>query len=550
MPMDHDSASPTVFDVVVVGAGFSGLYALHRLRNDLGLRVVVFEAGTGVGGTWYWNRYPGCRCDVPSYAYSFSFSPELDQEWSWTEKCAAQPEIERYLNHVADRFDLRRDIRLETRVTGARYDEATGLWDVTTDDGGITHARWFVSGAGILSAGNVPPFKGRDTFAGESYFTGQWPHHPVDLAGKRVGVIGTGSTGIQVVPVVAEQAAHLTVFQRTANYSVPSRNGPMDPEFERALKAKYPEARAKERASPVGLHEDSPTRRALDVSPEERQRVYEAAWEAGGFRLLVSTFTDLVTNREANRTISEFIAGKIRQRVRDPQVAEKLIPTHPFGTKRPALDNGYFEAFNRDNVALVDLRDTPIVEITPRGIRTSDREHPLDVIIYATGFDGFSGSLVRMDIRGRGGRRLQDHWAEGPRTALGFGTHGFPNFFMVTGPQSGVFFNVARNIEQHVDWIVDCIRYLRDHGHVAIEATPEGEARWNARVEAAANATLVPETDSWWVGANIPGKPRRILRFVGGAVAYQQACNEAAEKGYEGFELRRSERPPWCRPRS
>ena len=528
------------FDAVVVGAGFSGLYALHRLRGSLGLNVRLFEAGGGVGGTWYWNRYPGARCDVPSFWYSYSFSEELDQEWSWSEKCSSQAEIERYLNHVTDRFDLRRDIRFNMRVISARYDEAGNLWEIGTDDGQCVRARFFVSAAGLLSTGHIPDFKGLEKFKGERYFTGQWPREKVDFSGKRVAVIGTGSTGIQVIPVVAQEAAHLTVFQRTANYSLPSRNEPLDPATEREIKANYPAIRRRERTSPSGLSEDPPTRCALDVSAEERRQIYEKGWGAGGFRIIVDSFKDLVISREANNTIAEFIAGKIRAQVRDPEVAAKLIPNHPFGTKRPALDTGYFEAFNRDNVTLVDLKATPIEGVTPNGIRTSAALHEVDSIIFATGYDAFTGSLFRMNIRGRGGVRLEDQWSEGPRTVLGFATRNFPNMFMICGPQSGVQFNVARNIEQHVDWIADCIEYLRSHDYVAIEAAAEAEDRWTKRVNDAANATLIPETESWWVGANIPGKPRVILRYIGGAAEFRKACGEVAAKGYEGFTLARA----------
>lgn len=525
------------FDVVVVGAGFSGLYALYRLRESVGLKVRVYEAGGGVGGTWYWNRYPGCRCDVPSYFYSYSFSEELDQEWSWSEKCSSQPEIEKYLNHVTDKFDLRRDIRFNTRVTSARYEQADNVWHVATDDGLCVQARFFISAAGILSAGHIPDYKGLATFEGNTYFTGQWPHEKIDFSGQRVGIIGTGSSGIQVIPIIAQEAARLTVFQRTPNYAIPTRNGPTDPQIERQIKANYPAIRRKERSSSLGLPEDPPTRSALEVSPEERQRIYEKGWQAGGFKLIVDSFKDIVTNREANDTICEFIAAKIRERVHDPEIAQKLIPNHPFGTKRPALDTDYYETFNRENVTLVDLKATPIDEITPRGIRTSQADYELDSIIFATGFDAFSGSLIRMNIRGRAGMRLEDYWSEGPRTYLGLTTRYFPNMFMITGPQSGVQFNVARNIEQHVEWIADCIEYMLKHNYVSIEAEAQAEESWAVRVNEAANATLIPETDSWWVGANIPGKPRVILRYIGGAVLFQKECADVVANGYYGFTL-------------
>lgn len=527
--MQRTIKTSSPLDAVVVGAGFSGLYALHRLRNILGLNVQVYEAGGGIGGTWYWNRYPGARCDGPSFSYSYSFSEELDQEWRWSEKYASQPEIEKYLNHVADRFDLRRDIRLNTRVVSATYDEVGRIWVIGTDDGRHVHARFFISAAGILSAGNIPDYKGRDTFEGDTYFTGQWPHEGVDFSGQRIGIIGTGSTGIQIIPIVAQQAAHLTVFQRTPNYAIPLRNEPIQAKAEREIKNNYPELRRKERASPSGLPLDPPSRSALDVSPAERREIYEAGWRAGGFELIAS-FKDLVTNREANETIAEFIVEKIRARVHDPELAEKLVPRHFFGTKRPALEAGYFETFNRDNVTLVDLKATPIEEIMPGGIRTTEAEYELDSIIFATGFDAFNGSLFRMNIRGRRGIRLEDYWSAGPRTYLGLTSRHFPNMFMITGPQSGVQFNVARNIEHHVEWITECIEYMYRHDYETIEPEEAAENRWAALVNEAADATLIPETDSWWVGSNIPGKPRAILRYIGGAVQYQRECAAVAEK--------------------
>lgn len=523
-------------DAVVVGAGFSGLYALHRLRNILGLNAQVYEAGGGVGGTWYWNRYPGARCDVPSFFYSYSFSEELDQEWRWSEKYASQAEIEKYLNHVADRFDLRRDIRLNTRVISATYNEEGCVWVIGTDDGRHVQARFFISAAGILSVGHIPDYNGRDTFKGRTYFTGQWPREGVDFSGQRVGIIGTGSTGIQVIPIVAQQAAHLTVFQRTPNYAIPLRNEPVQVEVEREIKRNYPEIRRKERASPSGLPIDPPSRSALEVSSAERREIYEAGWRAGGFELIAG-FKDLVTNRDANATISEFITEKIRAQVHDPELAEKLVPRHPFGTKRPTMESGYYEALNRDNVTLVDLKATPIEEIVPGGIRTTEAEYELDSIIFATGFDAFNGSLFRMNIRGRRGIRLEDYWSAGPRTYLGLTSRYFPNMFMITGPQSGVQFNVSRNIEHHVEWITDCIEYMYQHDYETIEPEEAAENRWAEIVNEAANATLIPETDSWWLGSNIPGKPRAILRYIGGAVEYQRECAAVAKKNYEGFTL-------------
>ena len=537
-PQIKDAAgSHAQLDAVVVGAGFAGLYALYRLRNVLQMRVCILEAGSGVGGTWYWNRYPGCRCDVPSHYYSYSFSSELDQEWTWSEKFASQPEIEKYLNHVADRFDLRSDIRFNARVISARYDEAENRWCIETDDGEQVTARFLITAVGVLSAAHPPDIPGIDSFRGNSYFSGQWPHERVDFHGQRVAVIGTGSTGIQIVPVLAQEAAEVTVFQRTPNYSIPARNAPMSAAEARRVKAEYPAIRSRERQSPSGLPVAPPDRSALEVSDEERREIYETLWQGGGVDLLIGSFNDLVTNRAANATISEFVADKIRERVQDPQLAERFVPDHPFGTRRPALDTGYFEAFNRANVSLVDLRETPLEAVTPSGIRTSKTEYAFDSIIYATGFDGFTGSLVRMGIRGRGGLALEEYWRDGPRTFLGLASRYFPNMFMVTGPQSGVQFNLARNIEQHIEWITDCISYMTQNGYASIEPEEEAQTYWNDLVNRLADATLIPETNSWWIGTNVPGKPRVILRYIGGAVGYQTECKRVVEEGYSGFVL-------------
>ncbi len=527
------------FDVVVVGAGFGGLYALHRLRG-LGLSVRVYEAGGGVGGTWYWNRYPGARCDVESMAYSYSFSEELEQEWQWTDRYATQPEILHYIDHVADRFDLRRDIQLETRVLSVVYDdEGAGRWVVETDRGDRVLATFVVMAAGCLSAWQVPKFEGLDRFEGEWYHTGNWPHEPVDLTGRRVGVIGTGSTGIQAIPVIAEQASELFVFQRTANFTVPARNQPLAPELEQQMKANYPEHRRRARESPFALDVVPPDKSALAETPEERALRYETGWARGGPFGLLFAYTDLVTDEDANGTIAEFVRGKIRETVADHEVAELLSPRdHPFGTKRLCVDTDYYETFNRDNVTLVDVRRAPIEEITPKGLRAGGKEYELDVIVFATGFDAVTGALLNIDIRGRGGLTLRDKWEDGPRTYLGIQIAGFPNLFTVTGPGSpSVLTNMILAVEQHVDWIADCLVYLREHGLETIEATVEAEDAWVETVNELAEETLFPRANSWYVGANIPGKPRVFLAYVGGFGRYREACDDVVAGGYEGFAL-------------
>jgi cyclohexanone monooxygenase len=530
-------AAPVSLDAVIVGAGFAGLYMLQRLRG-LGLSARVYEAGDGVGGTWYWNRYPGARCDVESMDYSYSFSEELQQEWSWTERYASQPEILRYINHVADRFDLRRDIQLATRVTAATFDEATNRWAIETDRGHRASARFCIMATGCLSEAQVPGFKGLETFAGRWYHTGHWPHEGVDFTGQRVGVIGTGSSAIQSIPIIARQAAHLFVFQRTPNFSIPAHNTPLDRETERRVKANYAEYRRRARESRVGFVVESHEQSALAVSREEREREYEARWKRGGLGFN-ATFTDLLTSQDANDTASEFLHGKIRSTVRDPEVAEKLLPRgYPVGTKRLCIDTDYYATFNRDNVSLVDVRTAPIEAITPSGLRTRDREYTLDSLVFATGFDAMTGALLGIDIRGRAGQTLRERWAAGPRTYLGLAIAGFPNLFIITGPGSpSVLSNMIVSIEQHVDWIADCIAYLRAHGRGRIEATADAEDRWVAHVNEVSETTLYPLANSWYVGANVPGKPRIFMPYVGGVGAYRQRCDAVAAQGYEGFTL-------------
>jgi len=526
-------------DALIIGAGFSGLYQLHSLRDRLGLTVQVLEAGDGVGGTWYWNRYPGARCDSESYSYSFSFSDELQQEWEWTERYPEQPEIMRYLNHVADRFDLRRDIRFGTRVTAARYDEAANRWRVTTAQGERLTAKFLITAVGCLSAANVPNIPGLECFAGRWYHTGQWPHAGVDFTGQRVGLVGTGSTGIQATPVLAAEAAHLTVFQRTPNFSVPARNGPVSPEVQRQIKAEYGQIRRTMRGTTNGHPFTISERSALEVTPEERQALYEAAWAQGGLQFR-AIFQDLLSDKRANDTAVEFIRAKIREVVKDPAVAEALTAfDHPYAAKRPPIDTEYFETFNRDNVTLVDVRAAPIERITPRGIKTRDAEYELDAIVFATGFDAMTGPLLAIAIQGRDGRSLRETWDAGPRTYLGLQIAGFPNLFTVTGPGSpSVLCNMPVAIEQHVDWITDCVAYMRRHGVETIEATPEAAERWVLHVNEAADATLLPQAaSSWYLGANVPGKPRMFMPYAGGMARYRDICNEVAANGYEGFAM-------------
>ena len=528
------------FDAVIVGAGLAGLYMLYRLR-ELGLSARVYEAGGGVGGTWYWNRYPGARCDIDSMDYSYSFSDELQQEWRWTERYAGQAEILRYINHVADRFDLRRDVRCETRVTAAIFAEATKRWTIETDRGERASAQFCIMASGSLSTMQQPDFPGLDDFAGRWYQAGRWPHEAVDFTGQRVGVIGTGSSAIQAIPVIARQAAHLYVFQRTPNFSVPAQNAPLDPEYARWVKANYAQRRREARESRVGFvmpPTDHMAESALAVPEAVRQKDYGLRWERGGLGF-TSAFADVGSDLAANETAAEFVRAKIRETVHDPAVAELLTPQgYPIGTKRLCADTEYYETFNRDNVTLVDLRRSPIATITPTGLRTRDAAYPLDSLIFAIGFDAMTGSLLRIDIRGRGGEPLREKWADGPRTYLGLMIAGFPNLFTITGPGSpSVLSNMITSIEQHVEWIAACLAYLRAHDRGTIEATAEAEEEWVAHVNAVGDTTLYPRANSWYMGANIPGKPRIFMPYVGGVGAYRMKCDEVAARGYAGFSL-------------
>ncbi|WP_431280793.1 flavin-containing monooxygenase [Humitalea sp. 24SJ18S-53] len=536
---DTNAAPPPALDALIIGAGFAGLYQLHMLRDRLGLAAEVLEAGSGVGGTWYWNRYPGARCDSESHSYCYTFSDALLQEWEWSERYPEQPEIMRYLNHVADRFDLRRSIRLDTRVAAARYDEAANLWRVRTEAGQVLSARYLITAVGCLSTANVPRIEGLDRFAGDWFHTGQWPHGGVDFTGKRVGLVGTGSTGIQATPVIAATAKHLTVFQRTANYSVPAQNAPLTPEFRRHVKQNFAKIRQVMRETTNGHPFRISEHAAFDVTPEERQAAYEAAWAKGGLQFR-ATFRDLLLDPAANETAAAFIKAKIHAIVKDPATAAVLADIdHPYAAKRPPIDSQYFEAFNRDNVSLVDLRGAPIERITPTGIQTSQAEYPLDIIVFATGFDAMTGPLLRIDIEGRDGLALRDAWAAGPRSYLGLTMTGFPNLFTITGPGSpSVLTNMPVAIEQHVDWITDCIAYLRAQGIARIEPTDPAADDWVKEVNRAAAATLLPQaSSSWYLGANVPGKPRVFMPYAGGLAHYRRLCDDVAARGYAGFAL-------------
>ena len=527
------------YDAIVIGAGIAGLYQLYRLR-ELGLRVLVLEAGTGVGGTWYWNRYPGARFDSESYSYAYSFSKELLAEWNWSEHFAPQPETLRYLNHVADRFDLRRDIRFKSRVTAAHYRDARPGWDVTLDDGGKFHARFLITAIGPLSAPVMPKIEGVDTFKGQSFHTARWPHEPVGFEGKRVAVIGTGATGVQTIQEVVKTAGHLTVFQRTPNWCAPLHNSKIGAEEMAGLRTGYDEMfRRCQETFACFLHTPDP-RGAFEVSPEEREAFFEKLYSERGFGIWQGNFRDILTDPRANDLISDFVARKIRQRVKDPKVAEKLIPkNHGFGTRRVPLETKYYEAYNQPNVRLVDIGETPIERITPTGIRTSGAEYEFDTIVYATGFDAITGSFDRIDIRGVDGQTLKAKWTGGPRTYLGVQVEGFPNMMMVMGPHTALG-NIPRSIEYNVEWVAGLIGYMRDRGLTRVEATPEGVAGWTDHVKSLGVGLLSNEVNSWMTGinTNIEGKQTRIIaRYSGSAPAYRARCDAVAAEGYRELLL-------------
>lgn len=528
-------------DAVVIGAGFSGLYMLYRLR-EAGFSTRVYEAADGVGGVWYWNRYPGARCDSESICYNYTFSEELYKEWTWSSRFPEQPEILSYLNFVADKLELRPGIQFNTRITSASYDEQTNRWQIQTDQGDLVSAKYFITGVGCISTANVPNVKGLSNFEGEWYHTGHWPHEKVDFTGKRVGLIGTGSSGIQSIPVIAKEAKHLTVFQRTPQFSVPAKNRPLTPENIQDMKANFHDVRHQMRESVAGMsmYVNFGDRSILDDTPEQRKEVLEAAWEKGGWHILFA-YNDISINEEANQIVADFVRSKIREIVKDPETADKLMPDHYYGTKRAIIDTDYFETYNRDNVSLVDVKKAPIEEITSKGIRTADgEEYELDAIVFATGFDGMTGSLFKMDIQGRNGVSLKEKWENGAatRTYLGLSTAGFPNLFMITGPESpSVLGNMPVAIEQHVEWISDCINYLRENEVEIFEAKQEFEEEWSKQCRELAEATLYTKTDSWYTGANIEGKARGFQIYIGGYAPYSKICDEVASKGYEGFSM-------------
>jgi len=523
------------YDAIVIGAGVSGLYQLYRLR-ELGLSVRCYEDGDGVGGTWYWNRYPGCRFDSETETYGYSWSEELLQEWDWKEHYSGQPENEKYLNYVTDKFDLRKDIQFNARVASAVYDEQANRWEVQLENGQRARAQFLIAAVGLLSARYTPPFEGIDSFKGESFHTSRWPKEPVDLKGKRVAVIGTGATAVQLIPEIAKEVGHLTVFQRTPNYCSPCGNSEVTPETQARWKATYPEIHKRIRETTAGFMHDFDPRSAFDVSQEERLALYEELWAQAGFKKWLGGFREVVSNREINEEFSEFVRNKIRQRVKDPVVAEKLVPKdHPFGAKRPPLETNYYEAYNRDNVLLVDVRETPIECITPKGIKTSDKEYEFDVIIYATGFDAVTGALTRIDIRGEGGQTLKSKWDEGLQTYLGMQTAGFPNLFMAI---NAAFCNYPVCAEMVVEWISECIRHMREQGFQRIVPTPQAEAAWVQHANEIASYTFLNDAKTaWFTGANIPGKKRGVLLYANSAPAYRQKVTEVAAKGYEGFVL-------------
>jgi len=541
----NTATAVTDFDAIVIGAGFAGLYALHKLRDQLGLSVRVYEAASDVGGTWYWNRYPGARCDIESVHYSYSFSEELQQDWEWSERFAGQPEILRYLNHVADRFDLRKDILFDTRVNSMVWDDDASLWRVGTELGDTVTARYVISGAGNLSVPKTPEFDGVESFRGQVHLTGNWLDENIDFTGQRVAIIGTGSSGIQAISEIAKTAGHLTVFQRTPNYATPIVNGPADPDVVRAVKANYAQVRDASRNHFLGVPYTQVQPSALAVSAAERRRTFDERWNAGGFQLFIDSYQDILFDKNANDTIAEYIRERIHERVNDPAVAHLLAPKgYPYGTKRPPLETNYYEVFNQDNVMLVDIKSAPIESITETGVRTANTEYEFDVIVLATGFDAMTGPLMKLGIVGRDGLKLSDKWAHGPRTYLGLTVSGFPNLFLITGPQSpSVLYNMPLAIEDHVDFAAEAITYMRDRGLDVIEATLESEDNWVAHALEISSKTLLPETDSWYMGANIPGKPRICLLYVGGAPAYRATCDDVVANGYAGFTLDRAAVP-------
>ena len=533
---NRDSRASTV-DAVIVGAGFSGLYLLHRLR-ELGFTTRVFERGSGVGGTWYWNRYPGARCDVESMQYSYSFDEDLQQEWHWPEKFSAQPDILAYAEHVAKRFDLTKDIDFETEVSKAHFDAATLRWRIETNMGTTVEAQHLIMATGCISTAQIPEIDGLSDYRGNTYHTGKWPHEKVDFTGQRIAIIGTGSSGIQAIPVLAEEAKHVTVFQRTPNYSIPSQNEPMHREYEASWKERYGDLREEMRYTGHGSIKDLNDKPAMSVDEDERQETYKERWKIGGAGFLAS-FNDLLFSQESNDTASEFVRQQIRQIVKDPETAEILAPkTYPIGTKRICIDSGYFETYNRDNVDLIDISETLIKRITPTGLIANDQTYEFDSIVFATGFDAMTGTLFNVDIRGRDDLALKEKWYAGPRTYLGLMSEAFPNLFMITGPGSpSVKSNMMVSIEQHVDFVTESIVYMRDRELELMEPELASEDEWVDHVQEVANKTLFPRANSWYMGANIPGKPRLFMPYIGGVGTYRRKCEEVVADGYKGFRF-------------
>lgn len=524
-------------EVIIVGAGFSGLYLLHRFRQQ-GITTRCFERGDGVGGTWYWNRYPGARCDVESMQYSYGFDDELQQDWDWPEKFSGHTDIRAYADHVTDRFGLRPLIDFHTEVRAAHYDEQQQLWRIETDSGETVLARHFVMAGGCISTAQIPKFEGLSDYQGKTFHTGRWPHETVDFTGQRVAIIGTGSSGIQAIPVIAQQAAHLTVFQRQANFTIPSRNHPMTQEYAQTWKGDYREKREEMRYMPNGVLRELNNKSALEASEQERLATYEARWQVGGSGFL-GAFNDILTNKDANDTMAEFVRNKIRETVKDPVTAEILCPkTHPIGTKRLCVDTNYFETYNRSNVELVDISKAPIDRLTQAGIKVNGRSFEFDAIVFATGFDAMTGTLFNVDIRGRNDLQLKKKWHAGPRTYLGLMSESFPNLFMITGPGSpSVKSNMITSLEQHVDLVADTIIHMRDQGLAVIEPELAAEDEWVDHVQVVAHKTLFPQANSWYMGANIPGKPRLFMPYVGGVGNYRKLCEEVVAQGYKGFRF-------------
>ena len=541
--MSRPQVESSEIDAVVVGAGFSGLYMLHRLRT-LGFNARIIEAAEGVGGTWYWNRYPGASCDSESHYYCYSFSDEVRKEWKWSCRYPAQPEILDYLNFVADRLDLKKDIEFGTRVTAGNFDEETHSWVIETDRGETVRARFLITGAGNTSTPNKPAIPGLDNFEGAIYHTALWPHEKVDFTGQRVGLIGTGSSGIQSTPFIAKEAKHLTVFQRTANYSVPARNHPLTHEMRRDQEDNFEELRRLTLASPIGMPFEVPQNSALDVSPEERKRRYDELWAVGGFRFMFTAYNDLVLNLESSNTAADYISARIRDTVQDPAVADILCDfNHPAGTKRPPIDTNYYETFNRDNVAIVSVRTNPFREATNDGLTLANGDHyQLDSIVFATGFDTVTGTLIKLNLRGKGGISLTEKWQDGPRAYLGLCSAGFPNLFMITGPGTpGILTNFPVCIEQNVDWIANVMTRMRETNAVEIEASVDAESQWVREIAEVADKTLFPTIDSWYMNSNLPGKPRVFTAYFSGMSTYAEVCANVAENNYAGFEIRSRE---------